>query len=170
MPLVLSPESSINRLRQKSSLSRQRSTRPPNGIALPAALLLILLIAALIAGVFSAVTEETRIGAAAADRQLSLLTAESAVEMTISAWSASPDDSISIGETTARSVEGLGLPVTVYLTRLDSSRYWLVGDAGSASPNSGIARRVGIVVTAKQRADRSMAIDRISERAWSELF
>jgi Tfp pilus assembly protein PilX len=131
---------------------------------------MILLIAALIAGVFSAVTEEMRIGVAAADRQLALLAAESAVEMTIAESSASPADSASIGGTTARSVEGLGLPVTVYLTRLDSSRYWLVADAGSPSSNSGIARRVGVVVTANKRADGSMAIDRISERAWSELF
>lgn len=152
------------------SVPELRERRVRNGIALPAALMMILLIAALIAGVFSAVTEETRIGAAAADRQLALLTAESAVEMTLTALSELPDDSMSIGETTSKSVGGLGLPVTVYVTRLDSSRYWLVGDAGSASPNSGIARRVGLVVTAKKLAGRSMTIDRVSERAWSELF
>lgn len=137
------------------------------GFALPAALLMILLIAALIAGAFSAITEETRIGVAAADRHHALLTAESAIELTITAF---PDDSIAIGETRSRTVDGLAAPVMVYVTRLDSSRYWLVADAGSASPNSGIARRVGVVVRAKTGADRSMTIDRISERGWSELF
>jgi Tfp pilus assembly protein PilX len=141
------------------------------GIALPAALLTILLIAALVAGVFSAITEETRIGVAASERQLALLAAESAVEITISSLSElAAGDSVGIGETRSRPVEGLAAPTMVYVTRLDSSRYWVVADAGGASPNSGIARRVGVVVRAARPADGSMTIDRISERAWSELF
>ena len=140
------------------------------GFALPASLLMILLIAALVAGVFSAITEETRIGVAAAERQIALLTAESAVELTITSLSAVTGDSIGIGETRSGPVEGLAVPTMVYVTRLDSSRYWVVADAGSASPNSGIARRVGVVVRAARAADGSMTIDRISERAWSELF
>lgn len=148
--------------------SRHRPARV--GFALPAALLMILLIAALVAGVFSAITEETRIGVAAAERQLALLTAESAVELTITSLSAVTSESIGIGETRSRSVDGLAAPTMVYVTRLDSSRYWVVADAGGASPNSGIARRVGVVVRAARASDGSMTIDRISERAWSELF
>ena len=148
--------------------SRPRPARV--GFALPAALLMILLIAALVAGVFNAITEETRIGVAAAERQLALLTAESAVELTITSLSAVGGESIGIGETRSRSVEGLAAPTMVYVTRLDSSRYWVVADAGGVSPNSGIARRVGVVVRAARAADGSMTIDRISERAWSELF
>lgn len=148
--------------------SKQRPAQV--GFALPAALLMILLIAALVAGVFSAITEETRIGVAAAERQHALLTAESAVELTITSLAAFAGDSIGIGETRSRSAEGLAPPTMVYVTRLDSSRYWVVADAGKASPNSGIARRVGVVVRVARAADRSMTIDRISERAWSELF
>lgn len=148
--------------------SRHRPARV--GIALPAALLMILLIAALVAGVFSAITEETRIGVAAAERQVALLTAESAVERTITSLSELAGDSVGIGETRSRPVEGLAAPTMVYVTRLDSSRYWVVADAAGASPNSGIARRVGVVVRAARAADGSMTIDRISERAWSELF
>lgn len=146
--------------------------RPPGrvGLALPAALLMILLIAALVAGVFAAITEETRIGVAAAERQLALLAAESAVELTIATLPALAGDSIGIGETRSRPVAGLAAPVMVYVTRLDSSRYWVVADAGSASPNSGIARRVGVMVRAARAADSSMNVDRVSERAWSELF
>ena len=148
--------------------SGQRQGRP--GFALPAALLMILLIAALIAGAFSVTTEETRMGAAAADRQLALLTAESAVEIALTTLPTSLDAPIGVGETISRPVDGLGAPVVVYVTRLDSSRYWLVADAGSTSPNSGIARRIGVVVRARNGADRSMTNDRIPERAWSELF
>jgi len=145
--------------------------RPPRvGFALPAALLMILLIAALVAGVFSAITEETRIGVATTERNLALLTAESAVELTITSLSVVAGESIGIGETRSWPVEGFAAPTMVYVTRLDSSRYWVVADAGGVSPNSGIARRVGVVVRAAKAADGSMTIDRISERAWSELF
>jgi Tfp pilus assembly protein PilX len=144
--------------------------RDSNGFALPAALLAVLLIAALIAGAFSAVTEETRIGAAAADRQHALLSAESALEIEISAESASPRDSIGVGETRSRRIDGLEVPVVVYMTRLDSSLYWLVADAGDTSSLSGIARRIGVVVRAKNRPAGSLSIDRIPERGWSELF
>ena len=107
---------------------------------------------------------------AAAERQLALLTAETAVELTITSLSAFDSESIGIGETRSRPVEGFAAPTMVYVTRLDSSRYWVVADAGGTSPNSGIARRVGVVVRAARAADGSMTIDRISERAWSELF
>ena len=123
------------------------------GFALPAALLMILLIAALIAGVFSAITEETRIGVAAADRQ------HRAADRRVSGRAhhrgvVGRSRCDRIGETRSRPVDGLAVPVMVYVTRLDSSRYWLVADAGSASPNSGIARRVGVVVRATRWADR----------------
>jgi len=141
-----------------------------SGFALPASLLAVLLIAALIAGAFGAVTEETRMGAAAADRQHALMSAESALEIVIATQSASPRDSIDVGETRSRRVEGLDVPVVVYVTRLDSSLYWLVADAGDTSSRSGIARRIGFAVRAKTGPAGSMIIDRIAERGWSELF
>ena len=147
-----------------------RRTSNAGGFALPAALLAVLLIAALIAGAFGAVTEETRMGAAAADRHHALLSAESALEIVISAQSASPRDSIAVGETRSRQVEGLEVRVVVYTTRLDSLLYWFVADAGDAPSGSGIARRIGIVIRATSGPSGSMTIDRIPERGWSELF
>jgi Tfp pilus assembly protein PilX len=147
---------------------RRRSNA--SGFALPAALLAVLLIAALIAGAFGAVTEETRMAAAAADRQHALLSAESALEIVIATQSASPQDSIGVGETRSRRVDGLEVPVVVYVTRLDSSLYWLVADAGDTSSRSGIARRIGVVARGTNGPAGSMTIDRIAERGWSELF
>ena len=141
-----------------------------DGFALPSVLLALLLIAALIAGVFSGATEETRMGAAAAVRQTALVTAESAIESAIASLSSSADESIGVGETRYRQIEGLDAPAIVYITRLDSSLYLLVADAGSPSPGSGIARRIGVVVRAAKGSGHSITIDRISERAWSELF
>jgi Tfp pilus assembly protein PilX len=141
-----------------------------DGFALPIVLLALLLIAALIAGAFSATTEETRIGRAAADRQTALIVAESAIETAITSLSASANEPVAVGETRSRQIQGLDAQVIVYITRLDSSLYWLVADAGSTSPNSGVARRIGVVVRAKNGSADSITIDRISERAWSELF
>ena len=144
--------------------------QPPAGFAIPAALLAVLVIAALIAGVFSATTEETRIGAAAADRQTALVSAESAIEIAIAALSASPDETIDVGETRSRRIDELDAPAVVYVTRLDSARYWVVADAGAIPPNSGVARRIGVVVRATKGFDDSIIVDRIPERGWSELF
>ncbi len=152
------------------SVARGGAGQRSNGFALPAALLALLLIAALIAGAFNAVTEESRMGAAAADRQHALLSAESAIEVVISEQSVSPADSIAVGETRSRQVGGLEVPVIVYVTRLDSSLYWLVANAGDTSRPSGITRRIGIVVRARNEPAGSIGIDRIPERGWSELF
>jgi Tfp pilus assembly protein PilX len=145
---------------------------PPNrgGFALPAVLFALLLIAALIAGVFSGTTEETRMGTAAAARQTALIAAESAIEIGITALASWADESMGVGETRQRRIEGLDAPIIVYITRLDSSLYWLVADAGRTSPNSGVTRRIGVVVRAKNGSGDSITVDRISERAWSELF
>jgi hypothetical protein len=141
-----------------------------DGFALPAVVLALLLIAALIAGVFNGMTEESRMGTAAAARQTSLVTAESAIEVAIMALPSSGDGPIPVGETRFRQIVGLEAPAIVYITRLDSSLYWLVADAGSPSPNSGIARRIGVVARVQNGSEHSISVDRISERAWSELF
>ena len=144
--------------------------RGRDGFALPAVLLALLLIAALIAGAFNGTTEETRMGTAAAARQTALVAAESAIEITITTHASSADEPMGVGETRYRRIKGLDAPTVVYITRLDSSLYWLVADAGSTSPNSGIARRIGVVVRGTNGSGHSITIDRIPGRAWSELF
>ena len=140
-----------------------------DGFALLAALLATLLIAALVTGAFSATTEETRIAAAAADRQAALTSAESAIEQGISTLSSPSETPMSIGETRQWGIAGPG-EIVVHITRLDSSRYWIVAAAGSNSSSSGISRRIGVVVRTRDMAGHSISIDRISERGWSELF
>ena len=156
--------------RELDSFARSGRLPGPDGFAIPAALLAVLLIAALIAGVFGATTEETRIGAAAAERQRALVTAESAIEIAVAALSASPHDSMEVGETRSRQIDELDVPAVVHLTRLDSVRYWLVADAGAFSPNSGVARRIGVLVRATKVSADSIRVDRIPERGWAELF
>ena len=152
------------------SFARSEQRPGPSGFAIPAALLAMLVIAALIAGVFGATTEETRIGAAAADRQTALVSAESAIEVAIAALSASADDTIEVGETRSRPIDELDVPTFIYVTRLDSSLYWIVADAGAVSSTSGVARRIGVIVRATKGSGEAITVDRIPERGWSELF
>lgn len=156
--------------RRSASFARLQETRGRDGLALAAVLLMLLLIAALVAGVFSATTEETHIGVAAAGRQTALLSAESALEVSISALPTVAYDAMAVGETRDRRVDGLLAPVVVHVTRLDSSLYWLVADAGELAPASGIARRIGVIVRARSESGHSITIDRISDRGWAELF
>ena len=140
------------------------------GFALAAALLALLLIAALVTGVFFAAIEETNVGAASADRLLSLSAAESAIEMTITGWSSDSVGRAAVGATKTATVGWVGAPVVVHITRLDSTLYWIVADVSTRSSGSRVSRRIGVVVRVLEAADHSIVIDRIPERSWSELF
>jgi hypothetical protein len=144
--------------------------RDRKGFALAAALLALLLIAALIPGVFYATTDEARIGTAARERQLALSAAESAIETTLAGWTATGIAPMAVGATSSADLEWSGVPVQVYVTRLDSTLYWIVAEAGSVSSRSGVTRRIGAVISAQNAPAGSITIDRISERWWSELF
>jgi Tfp pilus assembly protein PilX len=141
-----------------------------DGFALAAALLALLLISALVTAVFFAATEETRIGAASARRQLALSAAESAVEMTIAGWNVDSATPTGVSGTRATAIEWFEVPVAVHVTRLDSTLYWIVADAVDSSSGSGVSRRIGVAVRVLIAPDHSITINRISERSWSELF
>jgi Tfp pilus assembly protein PilX len=157
-----------------STTGSRRSRLSPlarrNGFALAAALLTLLLISALVTGVFVAATEATRVGTASVERQLALSAAESAIEMTIANRSVDTSAPIGVSGTKSAATVGPGVPVTVYVTRLDSTLYWIVADAGASTSGSAASRRIGAVVRVVERPDHSITIDRISERWWSELF
>jgi hypothetical protein len=141
-----------------------------DGFALAAALLALLLISALVTAVFFAATEETRIVAASARHQLALSAAESAVEMTIAHWDPDWAPQVGVGGTRVTSNEGFVVAIDVYITRLDSTLYWIVADAADSSSGSVVSRRIGVAVRVLIAPDHSITIDRISERSWSELF
>jgi type II secretory pathway pseudopilin PulG len=151
-------------------VARRSQREARSGFALAAALLALLLISALTVGVLFAATEETRVGATSAERQLALSAAESAIEMTIAGWDGDSVAPIGVSGTQTAAVGGLGAPVMIHITRLDSTLYWIVADASAPSPDSRISRRMGVVVRVLRGADHSITIDRIPERSWSELF
>src|SRR5205809_5799139 len=146
------------------------SAKDRKGFVLAATLLALILMAALVAGVLFAATEETRIGAASVRRQLALSAAESAIEATIADWQRDLPAAGAVGEMRSFRSENSGIAVTVYITRLDSTIYWIVADAEDGPFQAAIRRRIGALVTVKDALDGSITVDRISERWWSELL
>jgi Tfp pilus assembly protein PilX len=144
--------------------------RPRKGFALAAALLVLLLVSALVTGVFVAATEETRVGIAGVERHHAFVAAESAIEMTIATFRPDTTAAIGLAGTKTIPIGDLEAPVIVYVTRLDSALYWIVADAGASPVEASASRRIGVVVRAVTALDHSIIIDRISERWWSELF
>ena len=140
------------------------------GLALAAALLVLLLVSALVTGVFVAAAEETKVGMASVERHLALAAAESAIEMTIARFRVDTTTPIGVTGTKTLPIGDLEAPVVVYITRLDSALYWIVADAGASPDQAMASRRIGVVVRAVTTPDHSIIIDRISERWWSELF
>lgn len=139
------------------------------GFVVAAALLALLLIAGLVAGVVFAANEGTRMGVAWSDRQLTLAAAESSIEEAM-ATSALVASTRSIGTTTASSHDGSGMPVTLYSTRLGTTLLWLVADAGPARAGSGVMARIGVLVRINIVDGVVASVDRVSERWWSELY
>ena len=144
--------------------------RHRKGFALAAALLVLLLVSALMTGVFVAATEETRVGIAAVERHLAFVAAETAIEMTIATFRADTTATIGLAGTKTIPIGDLEVPLIVYVTRLDSALYWIVADAGASPGEARASRRIGAVVRAVADPDHSIIIDRISERWWTELF
>jgi len=144
--------------------------RRRKGFALAAALLVLLLVSALVTGVFVAATEETKLGIAGVERHLAFVAAESAIEMTIATFRADTTNAIGLAGSRAIPIGDLEAPVIVYVTRLDSALYWIVADAGASPVEARASRRIGVVVRAIAAPDHSIIIDRISELWWSELL
>ena len=140
------------------------------GFVLAAALLVIVLIAALLAGVFFATMEESHIADTALSRQLALNAAESAVEQTVSGWRDRSGQPIGVaGEELSTFSVGL-MTVSVIITRLDSTLYSVVADARSPSSSAFAMRRVCAVISVQNSIDHSILVAPISERWWSEFL
>ena len=148
----------------------KRRKRGRQGFMLASVLLAMLLIAALVAGVFFASAEASRMGIASGEKQAAMSAAESAVEVAIANWDPASVRAPGIGETRSTTGSEAGMPVAVYITRVDTALYWILADAGPPRVSSAIASRIGAFVSVKTAADGSVSIDRISERWWSELF
>ncbi|MDQ3672850.1 MAG: hypothetical protein M3365_00515, partial [Gemmatimonadota bacterium] len=100
--------------------------RRRSGFALALALLATILIAALLAGLFFAVNQETRTGSTIAWRDRALAAAESALEAGFEQLQAQPPANSAAGSVESRTIDVDGAGATVHITRLDSGLLWLV--------------------------------------------
>lgn len=150
--------------------TRRPARRVREGFALVVALLAIVMIGALVAGVSFATTEETRIGRAVVAREAALVAAESAIAMEIGSPSTAFPRSIGVGGTVSHPVYGLGYPVTIYVTGLDSGAYWIVADSPGRATGGGSGQRIGIVVRTVADSGNSATIAPASPLSWSQLF
>ena len=141
-----------------------------HGFVLVGVLLAIVLIGALVAGVLFAVAEETKAGATGVARDVALTAAESAIGIMMRDRAADLPVVIGTAGTTSSRVDAPGAPAIIYITRLDSTLYWIVADVVANPRSSGARRRIGVVVMCFQKSDSSMSVGPISERWWAELF
>jgi hypothetical protein len=143
---------------------------PRKGFALVAAMLAVVLIAALVAGVLFATTEETRASTVSGDREVALDACDAAIAMVITEPGLLLPDSIGVGGMIASQAGGPGPEVIVYITRLDSALYSILAESVREPGSVGSAHRVGVVVRSSIAADHSIVIYPISERPWFEVF
>lgn len=140
------------------------------GFVLAAALLVMVLVAVMVAGVFFATMEETHIADTASSREVALIAAESAIEAAIINWTDRNTQPIGVAGQELSTISVGEMSVALTITRLDSTLYAIVAQAGSPSSQSGARRRVGVVVSVQSAIDHSILVDPIPERWWSELF
>jgi len=140
------------------------------GFVLAAALLVVVLIAVLVAGVFFATLEESRIADGAMVRDRALLAGESAIAHAIGGWTDRSGQPIGVGGSELSTIADGPTSVTLTITRLDSAIFSLVAQARSTSSERAANRRIGVVISVRKSADGSVHVDPISERWWSELF
>jgi type II secretory pathway pseudopilin PulG len=149
-------------------LARVADTRA--GFALVATLVATILIAALLASLFFAVTEETRTQSTIGRQDHAFAVAESALEAGLDGLRTWPIEELAVGAAQTHLVASEGFPAAVHVTRLDSTLYWLVAVVGDAGDPSAGSRRIGILAHAATSSSDSIRIVRVTERGWSELY
>jgi Tfp pilus assembly protein PilX len=141
---------------------------------LPAALICVVLIGALVAGAFIATTEETRMSANAVSDESALDAAETGVETQIAQWNAALADSLALGAKRMAATTAGQFPSTTWLIRLDSTLFWVVAEARSESEMSGhpavVRQRVGVLVRTAKDSTGAVSVFPLDQRAWAVLY
>jgi type II secretory pathway pseudopilin PulG len=140
------------------------------GFALVASLIAVVLLGALIVGAFVSVTEEARIAGGIKSSERILVVAESAVEGDAAGWAILQADSLAAGGRVVRSTVIDGFQVSTTLVRLNSSMFWLIGDAAEGAIPGSNHRRIGLLLRRVVDSTGRGSLLRLEERGWSELF
>jgi hypothetical protein len=146
--------------------------RSRSGFVLIATIVALVIIALLVTGAFFASGQDFAVSRAEIrDRQL-FSYAEFAATHAIDNWSSVDRERMTIGETmsSAASVD-FPLESKSFVTRLDSTVFWVVGQARLQTADAYNAqRRVGVLVTIRRGGAPVNPPVRVPEHAWSELY
>ena len=142
------------------------------GFALAVALMAIVLIAVIVTGALFAITQDTRSGDVELLDNKASAYAELAALRAISAWNGPACDALAIGAVIYESPPAEPpLESAVYITRLDSALFLVVGEGRvAASGVTRIRRRVAIAVRTARDASGTSAALPVSEHAWVTLY
>jgi len=128
-------------LRHRHAGPRRGAARSRRGFALALALVALVVIGALIAGVFFASTQEYRVGRNTLMQQRAFATAEYGVNAVTRDWDGTAMTAMTMGQTAPRTVTVPGSGTAeVRVTRLDSLTWWVTSE-GTVGAGSGSARR-----------------------------
>lgn len=140
------------------------------GFVLAVALLVVVLIAVLVTGVFFATMEESHIAEGAELGDRALIAAESAISGAIGGWMDRSTQPIGVGGQELSTISDGSMSGVLAITRLDSTLYSLLAQARSRSSERAATRRIAVVISVRKSVDGSVHVDPISERWWSEVF
>ena len=142
------------------------------GFALALALMAIVLIAVMVTAALFAISQETRSGDVELLDNQATAYAELAALREIAAWNGPTCDALAVGAVLLESPSAEPpLESAVYITRLDSALFLVVGEGRVAARGvTRIRRRVAIAVrTARDASGTSSALP-VSEHAWVTLY
>lgn len=135
-----------------------------------AALLVVLMIGVLVAGVFMATMEESHIATTSAARERALDAIESALAGAVAGWRDRSSQQIGIAGQELSTISGGPMTVTIAVTRVDSTLYSIVAAARTPSSWNSVTRRVGIMVSVHHRLEGPAVVEPIPVLWWSEFL
>jgi hypothetical protein len=132
----------------------------------------LVLIAVMITGALFAVMQETRSGDAGLMNEKSSAYAELAALRAIGAWNGATCDALAVGAVLLETPPAEPpLESTVYITRLDSALFLVVGEGRiSARGVIRLRRRVAIAVKTVRDANGTSSALPLSDHAWVTLY
>jgi hypothetical protein len=146
--------------------------RQNRGFALAVALMAIVIIAVLVTGALFASSQETRAGESELLDNKASAYAELAALRAIASWNGPECDALAVGAVLLVSPPAEPpIESAVYITRLDSALFLVVGEGRVAARGvTRLRRRVAIAVrTARDASGTSTALP-LSEHAWVTLY
>lgn len=142
------------------------------GFALAVALMAIVLIAVIVTGILFATAQETRSGEAEMLDSKASAYAELAALRAIANWKGRTCDALAVGAVLLESPPAEApLESAVYITRLDSALFLVVGEGMVAARGATrVRRRVAIAVRIARDASGTSSALPLSEHAWVTLY